>query len=324
MQRRQFLGLGGSLMAAGLGTLLVPSALAQHVAGASPTPTLDAAAWTAARRYQRTAFGEIAYVERGRGPAALFVHGFPLNGFQWRGALERLSSLRRCIAPDMLGLGYTRVTDGQSVAPDAQVDMLADLLDKLGVDAVDLVANDSGGAVAQLFAAKFPARVRSLLLTNCDTEIDCPPPALQPVLELAREGQFVAQWLAPWLADPVLARSPQGLGGMTFTYPQHPDDDTLAMYLRPLVENADRTHAYALGLDRNVLEGVEAALRRGRYPTRVLWGTGDTIFAARAPEYLDGVLGNSRGVRKVEGAKLFWPEEFPELIAEEARALWEV
>lgn len=32
--------------------------------------------------------------------------------------------------------------------------------------------------------------------------------------------------------------------------------------------------------------------------------------------------GNSRGVRRLPGRKLFWPEELPDVVAEEARALW--
>lgn len=321
MQRREWLTLGMGAAVVGMAGLAPLRALSAATAGPS---RLDAAGWTAARRWLETPFGRIAHVERGSGEAALFLHGFPLNGFQWRGALERLSPYRRCIAPDFLGLGHTEVAEGQSVAPAAQVDMLAVLLDRLSIGQVDLVANDSGGAVAQLFAVRHPRRVRSLLLTNCDAEIDCPPPALRPVIELARQGRFVSQWLAPWLADPVLARSPQGLGGMTFTCPQHPSDEAIAMYLRPLVDHPERTHAYALGLDANVLAGVEAELKRGGYPARILWGTGDSIFSPQSPDYLAGVLAGSRGVRRIDGARLFWPEEFPDLIAEEAKVLWGV
>jgi len=272
----------------------------------------------------KTRFGNIACMDRGRGAAALFLHGFPLNSFQWRGAIGRLSPYRRCIAPDLLGLGYTEVTPGQSVAPDAQVEMLAELLDTLGIETVDLVANDSGGAVAQMFVVHYPQRVRTLLLTNCDAEPDCPPPALLPVLELARKGEFVAQWLAPWLADKTLARSPQGLGGMTFTLANNPSDEAIDYYLAPLVAAPERTHAYAIALERNWLAGFEAKLRRCAAPTRIVWGTGDTIFSADSPAYLDRSFGNSRGVRRVEGAKLFFPEEFPGIIAEEARRLWGV
>src|SRR5262249_58184243 len=107
----------------------------------APARPMDAATWSAARRFAETPFGKIAYVERGSGAAALFLHGFPLNGFQWRGAFDRLSAYRRCVAPDFMGLGYSQIPEGQSFAPDAQVAMLAALLDSLSLSAVDLLAN---------------------------------------------------------------------------------------------------------------------------------------------------------------------------------------
>ena len=174
---------------------------------------MNAAKFHSSRRYVKTKHGRIAYFERGSGPVALFLHGFPLNSFQWRGVIPRLSEYRRCVAPDFLALGYTEVAEGQSVAPKSQVDMLAAFLDRLSIGRVDLIANDSGGAIAQLFVARYPERVRTLLLTNCDTEPDSPPAAVLPVIELGRAGQFADEWLVPWLADKRLARSEKGLGG---------------------------------------------------------------------------------------------------------------
>ena len=186
MNRRKFVALAAGTLATGALTG-IPSAMG---ATAEAGGTLDAAAYRAARRLLDTAFGKIAYVERGSGDAALFLHGFPLNGFQWRGAIERLSPHRRCVAPDFMGLGYTQVAEGQSVAPAAQVEMLAALLDKLSIATVDIVASDSGGQVAQLFVVKYPQRVRTLLLANGDVEIDSPPPAVMPVIELSRQGKI--------------------------------------------------------------------------------------------------------------------------------------
>lgn len=313
MQRRQFLVATGGMLA---------MAAAPKLVSAPVQSQLDAAGFASARRFVQTRFGRIAVVERGSGEAALFLHGFPLNAFQWRGAIERLSAYRRCIAPDFLGLGYTQPAQGQGMTPSDQVAMLVALLDQLQVERADVVANDSGGAVAQLLLVRHPQRVRSVLLTNCDTEIDCPPPAMQPVLEMARNGEYVRQWLTPWLADKALARSANGLGGMTFTRPDNPSDEAIEIYLGPLVRNAASTEAYALGLDGNVLAGIEAGLKRSTAPVRVLWGTGDTIFKLESAAYLERTLGNSRGVRYLEGAKLFFPEEFPDIVAEEARRLW--
>lgn len=48
------------------------------------------------------------------------------------------------------------------------------------------------------------------------------------------------------------------------------------------------------------------------------------IFKPDMPDYLDKLFPNSRGVLRVPGAKLFFPEEFPDLIARELRVLWRV
>jgi hypothetical protein len=132
MQRRDFMAMAGSLALAACASRV--GGLAGHAAEAPR----DAAAYRAQRRMVKTRFGRIACIDHGRGAAALFLHGFPLNSFQWRGAIARLSPYRRCVAPDLLGLGYTEVAPGQGVAPGAQVDMLAELLDTLGIATVDV------------------------------------------------------------------------------------------------------------------------------------------------------------------------------------------
>jgi pimeloyl-ACP methyl ester carboxylesterase len=279
----------------------------------------------ATRRFATTPQGRIAYLEQGTGSAALFLHGFPLSSYQWRGALERLADQRRCIAPDFLGLGRTEVRQGQSVSPEAQMAMLLALLDTLAVPAVDVVASDSGGAVAQLLAARHPARVRTLLLTNCDTEIDSPPPFLFPIIEQAKAGRYADLRLAPWLADKALARSANAIGGRCYADPSHPTDQAIEEYFGPLLSSPARKallHAYAIALEANPLTGIEPLLERFRAPARIVWGTADAIFSAASPDYLNRTFGNSRGVRRLEGRKLFWPEELPDVVAEEARALW--
>jgi haloalkane dehalogenase len=323
-KRRDLLSMAGSLLAVHALSACVMRADSETPAQAGAP--LDAARFTSARQFARTPFGEIAHVARGRGRAVLLLHGFPLNGFQWRGVIDRLSPHALCIAPDFLGCGHTRVTDGQDVGPESQVLMLESLLDALGVSGVDVIANDSGCAVAQLFALRSPARVRSLLLTNGDTEIQSPPAAMLPVIELARQGRFVDEWLAPWHADPARARSKDGIGGLCYSNPAHPTDEALAMYFTPLMESTERKaalHRYAVALERNALAGVRAAQRRSRIPTRIVWGVDDTIFDAANADYLHESFGNSRGVRRLTGAKLFWPEERPDIVAAQARILWQ-
>ena len=288
----------------------------------APSPTHAAPA--ADRQFWDSPFGKIAYVDRGHGKAALFLHGFPLNSHQWRDVIAPLSAHRRCIAPDYLSLGRTEALDGQDLSVGGQTMMVAALLDRLKIDKVDILANDSGGAVAQLFAVNHPGRVRSLLLTNCDTEPDSPPPAAEPLVKAGRAKIFADKIVLSWLQNKAAARSPQGLGGF-FTFPDRLSDETLEIYLAPLVSSDRRkaqVNGYAAALDPNPLVGVGDKLRGLHAPVRIVWGMADSVFSAKSPDYLNSVLPNVRGVRLLPAAKLFFPEEYPELIAEEASHLW--
>ena len=317
MNRRSFV----SLSSAAFATFTLPSfALVPKQA------TLDADWYTSNRRFAELPAGRIAYVEHGRGPrAALFLHGFPLNGFQWRGSLERLSPYRRCIAPDLMGMGYSEITATGSITPAAQVQMLAALLDTLKLRDVDLVANDSGGLVAQLFIAQYPHRVRSLLLSNCDVEANNPPGKFLPAVALAKKGLFAEHYLAPQAANKQFARSARGIGAQ-FTYPEALADSTIDMYFQPLVSSAARKaqlDQYTVALGDNVLSAVSKDLSQWKNPARMVWAMQDVFFGVEWAQWLDHTFPGSRGVRRIEEANLFFPEEMPDLIAEEARALWE-
>jgi pimeloyl-ACP methyl ester carboxylesterase len=98
-----------------------------------------------------TPSGSVSYVERGSGPVALFVHGVLLNGYLWRHQLAQLGDLRRCIAVDLMAHGSTEISATQDVSATANAHMLAQFLDALKIDQVDLVGNDSGGGICQIF-----------------------------------------------------------------------------------------------------------------------------------------------------------------------------
>ena len=278
------------------------------------------------RRFADLPMGRIAYIERGRGPVALFLHGFPLNGYQWRGALERLSPYRRCIAADFMGLGYSEVPEDAEISIPAQVEMLAALLDHLKIDKVDLVANDSGGLTAQLFATRHGSRVRSLLLTNCDVDENSPPPAFLPVIQLGHRPGAADKFIAPQLADKNFARTDKGLG-VAYTHPANLTDEAIDCYFGPLVSSPARKEQFSrflLALEPNLLVPRRSQLKEFRKPVRIVWATDDIFFGAKWADWLDHTLPGSRGVRRIEGAKLFFPEEMPDVIAEEAMVLWGV
>jgi pimeloyl-ACP methyl ester carboxylesterase len=81
---------------------------------------------------------------------------------------------------------------------------------------------------------------------------------------------------------------------------------------------------YAVSFEPNPLPAIESALKSSAVPVRIVWGTNDPLFNVSWAHWLDRTLPQSRGIHFVEGAKLFFPEEMPDLIAAEARRLWGV
>jgi haloalkane dehalogenase len=331
MMRRQFLlgtfGVAGAslLPEVGLGLESDAAVITAPIPKTGVTDAIDVYEFNRMRKFADLPMSRVAYIERGKGPVALFLHGFPLNGYQWRGVIERLSPSRRCIAADFMGLGYTETPEHQDISPVAQAEMLAALLDHLKIDQVDLVANDSGGLVAQLFIAHYPSRVRTLLLTNCDVDENNPPDAFKPLIEAAKRGTVADKFIAPQVADKNLARSDKGLG-VAYTHPDKLADDTIDCYFAPLVSSPVRKQQfvrYTVDFEPNLLIAIRPQLRQFNKPAHMVWATSDIFFDVKWADWLNETLPGSLGVRRVEGAKLFFPEEMPDLIAAEALKLWE-
>jgi hypothetical protein len=56
----------------------------------------------------------------------------------------------------------------------------------------------------------------------------------------------------------------------------------------------------------------------------MVWGERDDIFTPADAHYLDRTFPRSQGIRLVPEGKLFFQEEYPEIIAEEAQRFWRV
>ncbi len=102
-------------------------------------------------------------VGNGNGSTLLFLHGSWQDGEQWQPFLEQLGQDYHCLAPDLLGFGDSeRSQHHYSVG--LEVECLAEYLDALRVEQVDIVGHSLGGWVGTQFALKYPDRVRSLVL----------------------------------------------------------------------------------------------------------------------------------------------------------------
>jgi pimeloyl-ACP methyl ester carboxylesterase len=275
------------------------------------------------KRSVATTSGRIAYAEAGSGPVALFVHGVLLNGHLWRHQLAALSDVRRCIAVDLLAHGDTEIAPDQDVSVTANARMLREVVDVLGIDKVDLIGNDSGGGIAQIFAASNASRVRSLTLTDCDVHDNWPPEAFKPFLEMAAAGGLRGT-LDAMLADKNVYRSAEALGP-AYEHPDQVPDETIEAYLRPLVATEQRTRDFQRFLadfDCKHTVAVEPQLRQLDAPTLIVWGTDDIYFDVRWSHWLAKTIPGTRKRIEFEGARIFFPEERAADFNRELRSHW--
>jgi len=290
---------------------------------------MDIATFHASRRFADVKSGRIAYFEKGRGPAALFVHGVPLNGYHWRRVIDRVQHRRRCIAIDLMGLGYSEIALSQDVSFTAQARMIAEVLDALGIERVDLVGNDSGGAIAQIFAANYSSRLNSLILTNADVHDGWPPPQVLPLMEHARNGTLAAIF-QPLVERPDLARERYRRGEPVPLFRSYADpsvltDEVIRLYLQPLLSSKHRIEAfqrYWLGFDNKHTVAIHDALKTLQVPTLIVWGLKDFFFDKKWAYWLKDTIPGAKRVVEVEDARLFFPEDRPDMLAAPMLEFW--
>ena len=243
------------------------------------------------------------------GPVALFVHGIATNAFLWRNVIGALTNQRRCIAVDLPLHGRSPVTAGQDLSVAALAAGLEDFCDALGLTGIDLVANDTGGAIAQIFAARYPHRLATLTLTDCDTAGNLPPEEFKPTVELARSGDLAPTAVALFADLDAAAKVAFGTG---YEHLDRVDPAVIRSYLEPCFGSLERAREFERllsALDDADLAAVTPQLRELTVPTLLVWGTGDAFFDVSWAYWLRDTIPGTTEVVTVDGARLFFPDE---------------
>ncbi len=112
--------------------------------------------------------GRLHFVDEGPRSrhAVVCVHGNPTWSFYYRHAISELSKTRRVIAVDNIGCGLSDKPQDWPYRLAGHIENLTLLIDHLGLDQVDLIVHDWGGAIGLGWAGAHAARVGKLVVTN--------------------------------------------------------------------------------------------------------------------------------------------------------------
>ncbi|HZD64918.1 MAG TPA: alpha/beta fold hydrolase, partial [Acidimicrobiales bacterium] len=117
------------------------------------TPPAPGAAWVPRElypfesRYVDLAGARVHYIDEGRGPPLLALHGNPTWSFIYRGIVEGLADRFRCVAPDYPGFGLSTAPPGYGFTPAEHARVLEALVLELDLWDVTLMVQDWGGPI---------------------------------------------------------------------------------------------------------------------------------------------------------------------------------
>jgi len=251
--------------------------------------------------------GTIDYTDTGGDwPVLVLLHGLMMDASLWDGVIADLSSGHRCVAPT-LPLGAHR----HPMHPDADLSLpgiarlVAEFCDRLDLEDVTLVGNDTGGALVQLLMADGSARVARVVLASCDAFDNFPPGLTGKTLVASGRlspglfGLFMQQ-----MRLRLVRRLPIAFGWLT-----RRGDAATARWMRPVLTQAAirRDTVRVLRACRTaggLLVAAAERLPEFKHPALVVWASEDRVMPPEHGRRLAGLLPDARLVEVADSYTL--------------------
>ena len=261
------------------------------------------------------------YVEAGRGPLVVLLHGFPEFWFSWRFQIPALAAAGfRVVAPDMRG--YNLSSRPRSVA-DYDIDLLAadvrDLVRERGADRAFLVGHDWGAAVAWAAAGLHPEVIERLAILNV-------PHPRRFLHGLRNPRQLLKSWYMVFFQLPGLPeRLARAAHWRAFRYGFEHDarpgaftrediDRYVEAWSQPGAITAMMN--YYRALFRQPPRRAQERIRPVNAPTLVIWGERDRYLGAELAEPDRGDVPNLAGVVRIPDASHWVHHDEPERVTQ--------
>ena len=265
--------------------------------------------------------GTIAYSDTGGGgPVIVLLHGLLMDASLWDEVTADLSPGHRCVVPTLpLGAHTQAIKPGADLSLPGIAKLVAEFLDRLGLDDVTLVGNDTGGAVVQLLAADGAPRIGRVVLASCDAFGNFPPGLTGRTLALAGKlpPPLFSLAMQQMRLRP-LRRLPVAFGWLTKR-----GDAATARWIRPVLTQPEIRRDTARMLrsvfaDKRLLLRTAEALPAFDRPALVVWATDDRVMPPEHGRRLATLLPNAR-LFEIPDSYTLIPLDQPAQLAEAIR-----
>lgn len=216
----------------------------------------------------------------GDGPVVVMIAGLLMDSSLWHEVIAELSPDLRCIAPTLpLGAHPSGMRADADLSPRALARLVDEFLERLDLDDVTLVGNDTGGALVQLVAGDGAPRVGRIVLVSCDAFDNFPPGLTGKTIVMA--GKLPAPLFGLFMQQMrlrALRRLP-----LAFSWLTKRGDVATARWIKPvLTQRAVRRDTVrvlrALGKERQLLVDAAERLASFERPALVIWASEDRVM----------------------------------------------
>ncbi len=115
------------------------------------------------RKRVRVLDASMSYIDVGSGDPVVFLHGNPTSSYLWRNIIPYISKYRRCLAPDLIGMGQSDKISDSHYNFFTHKSYLDAWFDALGLTQnITLVLHDWGSALGFYRAYRFPEQIKGI------------------------------------------------------------------------------------------------------------------------------------------------------------------
>jgi len=265
--------------------------------------------------------GTIEYEDTGGdGPTVVLLHGLLMDASLWRDVVAELAVDHRCVVPVLpLGAHHHAMHDGADLSLRGIARLVAEFLDRLDLNDVTLVGNDTGGALVQLLICEGAARVSRIVLVSCDAFDNFPPGLTGKMLVMtgrlpaAMFGMFMQQMrLRPIRRLPI-----------TFGWLTKRGDATSVQWLKPILQQPEIRRdtvrvLRAAGTEKHLMRDAAECLAGFDRPALVVWASEDRVMPPEHGRRLAELLPQGR-LEEVADSYTLIPLDQPARLAQVLR-----
>jgi pimeloyl-ACP methyl ester carboxylesterase len=210
-------------------------------------------------------------------PVLIMLHGFASSLHTWQPWADALDSTYRIVRFDLPGSGLSAPDPSGDYSDARTLSLMNALMDSLHIQRATIIGNSMGGRFAWQFAARYPARVSTLVLISPDG-FASPGFEYNKAPEVPAALSLMRYVLPKWLLRMNLA--PAYAHANTLT-------DSLTTRYYELLRAPGARAAMLQRMHETVLADPAPLLKQIQAPTLLLWGTEDAMIPfSNAADYL--------------------------------------